>query len=151
MVPSYFARRRQLPHLRASDACYFVTWRLHRCQQPLGDEERGLVADVVCHFEGVRHVLGAWVIMDDHVHAIIKPLGPSTLDSVVHSWKSVSAKGLARKFGRVAPIWQGGTFDRILRQQGEPTAAHAYIVANPARRWPGLSTYPWVWPQPVGV
>jgi len=107
--------RRKLPHWRLAEATYFVTWRLARNQPLLGGDEKTLVVEVLRHFEDERYTLPAHVVMDDHVHVLVFPLEGYALHRIVHSWKSFSAKQLAKASGRTAPVWQREYLDRIVR------------------------------------
>jgi REP-associated tyrosine transposase len=137
--------RRRLPHWRASDAIYFVTWRLAKAQPDLSPSERDLVASTLKHFEGRRYRLAAFVVMNDHVHALVSTMGSSRLEDVVHSWKSFTANRMQREHGRGARVWQDEYFDRIVRDQREFMQKFDYIRCNPWTRWPDLETYNWVW------
>jgi REP element-mobilizing transposase RayT len=66
--------RRNLPHWRQEQATYFVTWRLARGQQELDGSERDLVGAAMRKFDAQRCELAAYVVMDDHVHALVTPL-----------------------------------------------------------------------------
>ena len=136
--------RRSLPHWRLDDAIYFVTWRLEQDQSPLTTIERQRLADVLRHFDQARYQLLAYVVMNDHVHVLVKPDGLFTLERIVHSWKSYSGRNMhdGQRSGRV---WQREYFDRIVRDEAELRARLAYILDNPERRWPGVGQYPWVW------
>lgn len=137
--------RRNLPHWRLDGASYFVTWCLHRRQADLIPAERDLVVEVLRHFEGLRFVLHGFVVMNDHVHVVVTPSRGRPLEQVVHSWKSVSAWRLQREHGRRGAIWQNEYYDRLLRNAGERTQKIRYVLQNPIRRWPGITTYRWVW------
>jgi REP element-mobilizing transposase RayT len=123
---------------------YFVTWRLARPQRALIPEERTLVADAIRHFDRRRYELIAYVVMDDHVHALVYPLADHTLSGIVHSWKSYSARELRRFGERTSPVWQGEYFDRIVRDESELTEKADYILGNPVKRWPEIEDYLWV-------
>jgi REP element-mobilizing transposase RayT len=140
-------RRNRRPRLREPGGTYFVTWCLAQGAPPLGAEERTVVADCLRHFDGVRYLLDAWVVMDDHVHVVVTPLESRTLDSVLHSWRSYAAHVLVQR-GRAAPIWRRDEHDRIVRADGELAEKVRYVAANPWRRWPEADRYPWVFPQP---
>src|SRR6516164_5636980 len=45
-------------------------------------------ADALKHFNGERYKLGAWVVMPNHVHAIITPLKGVDLSEILHAWKA---------------------------------------------------------------
>ncbi|MFC1834553.1 transposase [Thermodesulfobacteriota bacterium] len=137
--------RRKLPHWRLEGRVYFVTWRLAKTQPCLHPEERTLVADAITHFDGQRYELLAYVVMDDLVHVLAFPYANHSLDKILHSWKSFSAKVIRRIGERTVPVWQDEYFDRIVRDEAELIQKAGYIVGNPVRRWPEIEDYPWVW------
>jgi REP element-mobilizing transposase RayT len=139
--------RRDLPHWRVRGSCYFITFRLHRRQPSLEFEERTLVQETVLARDRVDYAADAYVVMNDHVHVLCRPLAHITLDSILHSWKSVSAHRLQRLAGRHGAIWQREWFDRIVRDEAEWLEKMLYIAGNPLKRWPGWEGYPWVKPQ----
>ncbi len=137
--------RRDLPHRRRSGATYFVTWCLHRQQPFLGMAERGLVFGIIRYYHGQRFHLHAVVVMDDHVHVLVRTLSGYSLDRLQHSWKSFSANQLQRRHGRKGRIWQTEAWDRIVRDESERRRTQRYFEVNPASRWPGIGTCPWLW------
>jgi REP element-mobilizing transposase RayT len=143
---SHFYRRR-LPHYRERDAIYFVTWRLAAGRE-LSAPERDLVAAELQHFHGQRYVLYASVVMNDHVHALVRILDEKSLEKIIHSWKSFTTHAMQRRHGRRGRVWQDEYFDRIVRDEKELGQKFDYIQGNPWARWPELKDYSWVWPQP---
>jgi REP element-mobilizing transposase RayT len=143
---SEFSYRRNLPHWRQDQATYFVTWRLAKGQEELGADERDLVADSIRKFDRQRYELAAFVVMDDHVHVLLTPLAEFELASILHSWKSFTARRTQRLNWRYGRVWQDESFDRIVRDDREFVQKLEYIIANPWKRWPELADYPWVWP-----
>ena len=135
--------RRRLPHWRISGSVYFVTWRLWPSQSALTGEERSAVVSALRYFAGVRYDLYAYVVMDDHVHALLSPRDWS-LQGIVHSWKSFSANQLQRCFCRSGRIWQDEFFDRIVRNEEELLQKTNYILGNPFSRWRDILEYEWV-------
>jgi putative transposase len=135
---------RFLPHWRLDSAVYFVTWRLEKDQAALSVIERDRVATTLRHFDGTRYELLAYVVMDDHVHVLVKPAAMFPLERIVHSWKSYSGRNMhdGQRAGRV---WQREYYDRIVRDEVEFADSLAYILDNPGRRWQGVGEYPWVW------
>jgi putative transposase len=138
--------RRKLPHWRQDQGTYFVTWRLARGQQELDASERDLMVEAMKEFDGQRYELAAYVVMDDHVHALVTPLANYELQSILHSWKSFTARQMQRGHGRFGRVWQDEYFDRIIRDDKEFIQKRDYIIANPWKRWPEIEEYPWVWP-----
>jgi REP element-mobilizing transposase RayT len=137
--------RRNLPHLRLTGAVYFVTWRLRPRLPELAPPERGRVMAALRHFDGERYQLDAFVVMNGHVHVLVKPDGGVPLQTIVHSWKSFTAKDIQRHRGHHGPLWQDEYFDRIPRDDREYAEKRDYILNNAFRRWPGLDRYDWAW------
>jgi REP element-mobilizing transposase RayT len=106
--------------------------------------ERSLVASAVKRFDGARYELHGWVVMDDHVHVILTPSG-CELASILKSWKSFTGRVLRRERRTASSIWQKEYFDRIIRDDAEFAQQIEYIARNPAKRWPEIKNYPWVW------
>jgi REP element-mobilizing transposase RayT len=119
--------RRKLPHWRQDQATYFVTWRLARGQPELDASERDLVVAAMKRFDGSRYELAGYVVMDDHVHALVTPLDGFELESILHSWKSFTARQMQRRHGRLGRIWQDEYFDRIVRDDNELVQKRNYI------------------------
>ncbi len=139
--------RRRLPHWRETDAIYFLTWRLAADQKELSAPERELVAAELRHRKGQRYEIFAYVVMNDHVHVLIRPVAEQALEKIVHSWKSFTAHRLQRLHGRRGRVWQDEYFDRVVRDENEFNQKFDYIVGNPWKRWPDIANYPWVWPR----
>jgi len=134
-------KHKNLPHWRSNGVIYFVTWRLHRHQEPLRPEERELVCQSLLHFDGERYLLGAYVVMDDHVHLMVCPLPENELEEILHGWRSYTANRLQREHDRSGEIWQIEPHDRIIRNTKEARQKANYIEDNPFRRWPELREY----------
>ncbi len=126
------------------NSVYMVNWCLKSDQTDLSGPERSIVHSALRHFDKDRYELYAFVVMNDHVHVMFKPLSTWTLESIIQSWKSFTANRMQRIFGRTGIVWQDEYFDRIIRNQNDYEEKLKYILENPARRWPGLSKYHWV-------
>lgn len=137
-------RRRHLPHGETGLGADFLTWRLHAAQIGLTAEERDLVLDVVLRTPPDWCVLSAVVIMDDHVHVLIRASGTRTPAQLAQAWKSISAHELVRAGCRTAPVWQAEYFDRHISGARQMERCVEYIRCNPTRRWPNVIDYRWV-------
>ncbi|HXI61595.1 MAG TPA: transposase, partial [Pyrinomonadaceae bacterium] len=77
------------------------------------------VADVVqqslLFFDGDRYKLSAWVVMPNHVHALLTPLGNQLLSRILHSLKSYTSNEANRILGIEGKFWQQESFDRYIR------------------------------------
>jgi putative transposase len=137
--------RRRLPHWRLDGSIYFVTWRLAPNQADLTHDERNELIKALRHFNGRRYDLYASVVMHDHVHVLVKPLGKQPLQEIIHSWKSFTAHKFRQDYSRKSPIWQDEYLDRIVRDEQEFLDKAQYVLNNPLKTRPELEDYPWVW------
>ena len=136
--------RRNLPHWRADGVVYFVTWRLHKTNAPLEPDERTVVSRAIEHFHNSRYWLIAYVVMDDHVHVLVRLSDGVQLQSTIHSWKSYTANKLQKTLVRESRVWQSEYLDRIVRDASELENSISYIATNPIKRWPESQEYPWL-------
>jgi REP element-mobilizing transposase RayT len=84
------------------------------------------------HFDGQRYWLDSWIVMPNHVHAIVTPLPDNMLSDILHSWKSYSAHALkALSPGRCRRLWQKESFDHIVRSADHLQRFREYIARNP--------------------
>jgi len=141
MVAAFY--RRRLPHIRVDGAIYFVTWRVQLGQSDLSAAERDSIAEAIRHFADSRYRLHAYVIMNDHVHVLVRPSTGCALAQIVQSWKSFTANQLQRQHGRRGAVWQGEYFDRVVRDDDEYEQKRDYILNNPSKRWPEIDSYRW--------
>jgi len=101
------------------------------------------VADTLCHFDEKRYRLFAWCVMPNHVHVVVKVFPTETLSSVIHSWKSFTAKSANRSLGLQGPFWQREYYDHLIRNEGEFERAIRYVAQNPEKA--KLKDWKWVW------
>ena len=111
----------------------------------LSPEEKDAICSVLRHFDGQRYELHGFVVMGDHVHVLVWSEENERLENILHSGKSYSAYVLQHRFGQPGRIWQGESFDRIVRNAKELYEKMIYILNNPRRRWPDDQNYRWVW------
>ena len=92
-----------------------------------------IVAGALKHFQGTRYLLDAFVVMPNHVHALLLPLNGHSLSEILHSWKSFTGKELKRRGGEQETIWQDENYDRIVRDEKELQHFRDYIECNPSK------------------
>jgi len=143
--------RRHLPHLQREGRTYFITFCTHQ-KWILPESVRGIVLDYCLHDHGSKIELIAVVVMPDHVHLLLTPLpdklgNPYTLSEILKGIKGSSAASVNKSLGRKGQVWQGESFDHILRNEESLREKSEYLIQNPARR--GLVSrpdeYPWLW------
>jgi REP element-mobilizing transposase RayT len=103
-----------------------------------------IVAGALRFFERQRYDLRAWVVMPNHVHAVVWPHPGHTLSTVLHSWKSYTSKQANKALGRTGKsFWQDESFDHWIRDQDECARLVAYVENNPVKA--GLCRSPADW------
>ena len=102
-----------------------------------------VVAEALRHFDGTRYRNFAWCVMPNHVHALFGVMPGFSLASVMHSWKSFTAKEANRILKARGDFWQREYYDHLIRNQAEFERAVQYIAENPVKA--GLRNWPWVW------
>jgi Rad3-related DNA helicase/REP element-mobilizing transposase RayT len=96
-------------------------------------EISAIVEEALRFFDGQRYWLGHFVVMPNHVHCLVRPLGEHTLSDILHSWKSFTAKQINAALGREGKVWQGETFDNIVRDEAALEKFSAYVQGNPVQ------------------
>jgi REP element-mobilizing transposase RayT len=102
-----------------------------------------IVANALSAFDGVRYRLFASCVMPNHVHAVVQPIEPFALDSILHSWKSYSAQIANRALRRKGSFWQREYYDHLIRDGDELGSAISYTAENPFKA--GLRDWKWVY------
>ncbi|MEP7328333.1 MAG: transposase [Betaproteobacteria bacterium] len=74
----------------------------------------------------------AWVIMPDHLHALIV-LGDMKLAQLMQRLKGRTAYTINRHRESRARVWQQGFHDHALRREESIPAVARYVIANPLR------------------
>lgn len=134
-------RQNGVDHRRAVEAfldaghgvCYLRDQRLAR-----------LVESALVHFDGARYHLLAWVVIPNHVHVLIEGKPAFQLSTIVHSWKSFTAKEANKLLKRAGTFWQPEYIDRTIRDERHLASAIWYVHANPVKA--GLAARAEDWP-----
>ncbi len=127
-----------------------------------------LVQESFLHHDGERYQLLAWVVMPNHVHVLIQPLGEWTLDKIVASWKSFSERKIAEYMRQRqaqaetqaqtqsqagawrSQVWQREYWDRFIRNEQHLNAIMKYIHENPVKAGLVTNAEEWRWSSAYG-
>jgi putative transposase len=107
-----------------------------------------VVAETFEKFNGERYLLYAWCVMPNHVHAVLRASPGHDLSSILHSWKSFTAKECNKVLAREGEFWQRESFDRIVRNRADFEQRVQYTLHNPVVA--GLKDWKWVGGCAVG-
>lgn len=137
------------PHTAAQNHQYRQIWTVHienlmdaghgACilREP---RSRDVIESLVRHHDSVAYRLGDFVIMPNHVHALLQPLPGWPLSRILQAWKSASTRKINLLLGRRGPLWQEEYFDHALRDLASLSKFTHYIQSNPARLTPNTFT-----------
>ncbi|MEY2537092.1 MAG: hypothetical protein QOG67_832 [Verrucomicrobiota bacterium] len=94
-------------------------------------EIRKIVESAMRYFDRGRYRLDEFVVMPNHVHAIVTPCGDHLLSAIVHSWKSFLGNKINAVIGQSGAFWQKESFDHIVRSSTSLEKFREYIRDNP--------------------
>jgi len=84
-------------------------------------------------FDGKRYDVDAFVLMPNHVHALIKPALGYDLSTILQGIKGVSANRCNKLLGFETAFWMDESYDHVVRDAQELAAFRNYIACNPAK------------------
>ena len=123
---------------------HFVSKFFSKLDEGLGEcvlrtpEHAKLVSDALRHFHGQRLDTGDFVVMPNHIHALLTPYASFELENILHSIKSYTANQIQALRGTSGTLWMSESHDHIARDGEELNRIQEYIRANPAKA--GLSS-----------
>ncbi len=132
---------RHLPHWSLNGAWYYVTFCLG--SGTLTDQEQQLVLGHIKSGHPKFYRLTALCVMPDHVHVILSPNNGRKISDIMKGIKGVSSRDINRLRGVRGALWQGESWDRILRDEGEFQEKLKYMLMNPVEE--GLTDDPWTY------
>lgn len=106
-----------------------------------------LMRDSLINFQDDRYFVSCYVIMPNHVHAILKPLGNHELEVILKHMKGYVARQANQILGRSGRLWAQESYDRIIRDAEHLYRVVQYIGRNPANaRLPERDWHRWLHP-----
>jgi len=133
------AYKKLTPMERTAFERHFTSLLFSKLDEGLGQcvlrmrEHAQVVSEALRHFHGQRLDTGDFVIMPNHVHALLTPYPEIELEDVMHSVKSYSANEIQRLRGVSGTLWMNESHDHIVRDGEELVRIQDYIRANPKK------------------
>lgn len=126
---SLIARRVKQPGV------YFVTTDTWQRRQLFvkADVARIVINQLLDCRERGFYKLHAFVVMPEHLHALITPGAETSLEKAVQMIKGGSSFRIDKELGSKFPIWQTGFHDRWIRDAAEYRIRKQYIEQNPVK------------------
>jgi len=91
------------------------------------------VTDALLHFDDDRYLLDEFVVMPNHVHALVLPLGNHSRSDITASWKKFAARQINAALRESGTLWQAETYDHVVRDIEQLRSYRQYIAANPVK------------------
>jgi REP element-mobilizing transposase RayT len=105
-----------------------------------------LVSNALRFFETKRYRLNGWVVMPNHVHAVVWPMPKNLLSDILKSWKRFTARQANQMLGRGGQaFWQPESFDHWVRTDEERAKICSYVVHNPVKARLCAAPEEWHW------
>ncbi|WP_395739432.1 transposase [Prosthecobacter sp.] len=82
---------------------------------------------------GTDYHIEAWVIMPNHLHALVQPAKGRQLGGIVQRWKGASAREINKARKTSGQLWQHELFDHIVRSEAQMDHYRHYIALNPTK------------------
>jgi putative transposase len=126
------AKLRRYPE---ENRAYLVTAVVKDRSPIFGDERiaRSLRDIIDSYRERYGFLVLAYVIMPDHIHAVLVPGKKNTVSDVMRYVKGSFARWYNQTADRRGAVWQPRFYDTAIRSEQELAAKIEYIEANPVR------------------
>jgi type I restriction enzyme R subunit len=92
-----------------------------------------IVAEALDFFHGSRLDTGDYVVMPNHVHAMMTPYPGYELEDILQSIKSYTAKRILKHTMGHGSVWMKESYDHIVRDSTQLVRVQQYIRANPTK------------------
>jgi putative transposase len=125
--------------------CYHVTTRTRGANPVFRDPANArVIVDALQFARGDRAYLLGYVILPDHLHAVLVPIGRQTISRLMQSIRGYSARVMNARQGRSGTLWQPSFYDRVIRDEAHLVDTLEYIHGNPVAA--GLARTPKEYP-----
>jgi REP element-mobilizing transposase RayT len=105
-----------------------------------------VVADAIRFHAGTRFDLRAWVVMPNHVHAVLRPKLDWNLSLILKRWKGFTAHEANRILKRTGTaFWQVESYDHLVRDDEDLGRCCLYTTMNPVTARLCASPEDWQW------
>lgn len=122
-------------HRVAPGSSYFVTTRCWEGRAVFQVPEIAqIVVQTLLHYRDQNaYLLHEFVVMPNHLHALLTPSANTSLEKAVQLIKGGSSHAIHSALGRKMEVWQEGFHDWTIRDAADWNAKVEYIRLNPVR------------------
>jgi putative transposase len=128
MIPNHLENNR-------GTQTYFITSSTYQKRSIFQVENwaRVFFQNLYKHRKNGAYLLHHFVLMPNHLHLLISPLGEFTLEKTMQYIKGGAAHALKEAGRNGCPVWQRGYTDRRVRNVAEYQGFVEYIFQNPVK------------------
>ncbi len=120
-------------HATSNDQTYMITTSTRERRDLFRNERWAqLLMDTLNHYRGKAYLLHEFVIMPDHLHAIITP--STSLEKAVQFIKGGFSYRVKKELGSNMEVWQKGFSDHRIRDASDYRLHAVYVRQNPVRK-----------------
>lgn len=109
---------------------YWLEQGIGGCILKRNDIKTCVYEEIISHDE-MECQIGAFVIMPNHVHLLLKMFNDYRLDILLQTLKNNTARKIVELLNQDRQIWMKGSFTRIIRSPFELRKTVKYILDNP--------------------
>jgi putative transposase len=137
----------RLRHLTAPGCTYFVTTKtaenisLFHVQQIA----EIVVAKLLHYRDSGAYQLHEFVLMPNHLHLLLTPNRPTTLEKALQLLKGGSSHEIHKQRGNKTEIWQPGFHEATIRDSADYLSKVRYIHDNPVMAALAQNSQDWLW------
>ena len=112
--------------------CYHVVTTT-RDRRPVFSERNcaSVVVEAVQFVRRERAYVLAYVVMPDHLHAMVVPRDGASVSQVMQSIKGYTARRINAELGQRGSLWQRSFYDRMIRDEEQLLDTVNYVHMNP--------------------
>jgi len=92
-----------------------------------------IVADSLIHFDNDRYLMGDFIIMPNHIHALAVFPDAAAMKVQCTSWMRYTARSINQLNATKGVFWQGKPFDHLVRSNKQLAYLRDYIRKNPIK------------------
>lgn len=106
-----------------------------------------MMSESLLHFQSQRHVTSCFVVMPNHIHAVILPINGHELEDCLQRIKQFVSLHVNKTLNQKGALWEEESYDRIVRDEEHLWNVVQYIGRNPKQA--GIPADQWVrWIHP---
>lgn len=106
-----------------------------------------MMSNSLLHFQDQHHFTSCFVVMPNHIHAVIRPMPGFELEDCLKRVKRYVSRQVNKALDQEGALWEEESYDRIIRDEEHLWNVVQYLGRNPGKA--GIPIARWVrWIHP---